>query len=66
MYLITNLEPAGFRFFVTIFMAFVTATLFLRTNLHPDSVEQGNVCESMSPHAIALSCQRQKPFNMAV
>lgn len=31
------------RFFVTILMAIVTATLFLRTNLHPDSVESGNL-----------------------
>lgn len=31
------------RFFVTMLMAFVTATLFLRTNLHPDSVESGNL-----------------------
>ena len=29
------------RFVVTMFMAFVTATLFLRTNLHPDSVTSG-------------------------
>ncbi|BDA40539.1 Pleiotropic drug resistance protein 1 [Coccomyxa sp. Obi] len=33
----------GFRFFVTMLMAIVTATLFLRTNLHPDSVESGNL-----------------------
>jgi hypothetical protein len=31
------------RFFVTMLMAVVTATLFLRTNLHPDSVEAGNL-----------------------
>ncbi len=31
------------RFFVTMLMALVTATLFLRTNLHPDSVESGNL-----------------------
>lgn len=30
------------RFFVTMFMAVVTATLFLRTNLHPDSVTSAN------------------------
>ena len=29
------------RFIVTMFMAFVTATLFLRTDLHPDSVTSG-------------------------
>ncbi|KAK9916362.1 hypothetical protein WJX75_001804 [Coccomyxa subellipsoidea] len=38
-----NLFLYGFRFFVTMLMAFVTATLFLRTNLHPDSVESGNL-----------------------
>ena len=27
---------------MTMFMACVTATLFLRTNLHPDSVESAN------------------------
>lgn len=32
---------ADCRFVVTMFMAFVTATLFLRTNLHPDSVTSG-------------------------
>ena len=30
------------RFCVTMFMAFVTATLFLRTNLHPDSISSAN------------------------
>lgn len=30
------------RFFVTLLMAIVTATLFLRTGLHPDSVQAGN------------------------
>ena len=29
------------RFFVTMIMACVVATLFLRTNLHPDSVTAG-------------------------
>ncbi|KAK9820341.1 hypothetical protein WJX72_009201 [[Myrmecia] bisecta] len=33
----------GFRFFVTCVMAFVTATLFSRTRLHPNGVEDGNV-----------------------
>ena len=33
-----NLFLYGFRFGCTMFMAFVTATLFLRTNLHPTSV----------------------------
>lgn len=32
-----------FRFFLTMFMAVVTATLFLRTQLHPDSVGQGQL-----------------------
>lgn len=32
-----------FRFFLTMFMAFVTATLFLRTQLHADSVQQGQL-----------------------
>ena len=32
----------AYRFFVTMFMACVTATLFLRTNLHPDSVTSAN------------------------
>lgn len=38
-----NLFLYGFRFFCTMFMAVVTATLFLRTNLHPDNVESGNL-----------------------
>ena len=32
-----------FRFFLTMFMAFVTATLYLRTQLHADSVAQGQL-----------------------
>lgn len=32
-----------FRFFLTMFMAFVTATLFLRTQLHANSVAQGQL-----------------------
>lgn len=43
MLLSRNLFLYGFRFGCTMFMAFVTATLFLRTNLHPTSVDQGNL-----------------------
>ena len=32
-----------FRFFLTMFMAVVTATLFLRTQLHPNSLAQGQL-----------------------
>lgn len=32
-----------FRFFLTMFMAVVTATLFLRTQLHPNSLSQGQL-----------------------
>ena len=32
-----------FRFFLTMFMAVVTATLFLRTQLHPNSVGQAQL-----------------------
>ncbi|KAK9836331.1 hypothetical protein WJX81_006307 [Elliptochloris bilobata] len=38
-----NLFLYGFRFGCTMFMAFVTATLFLRTNLHPTSIEDGQL-----------------------
>ncbi len=31
------------RFFLTMFMAVVTATLFLRTQLHPNSLSQGQL-----------------------
>lgn len=41
----------GFRFFVTNIMALVTATVFLRTNLKPDSVASGNLCEHWLQHA---------------
>lgn len=33
----------GFRFFVTMFMGFVTATLFIRTEFSADSVANGNL-----------------------
>ena len=43
----------GFRFFVTNVMALVTATVFLRTNLKPDSVASGNLCEHWLQQAAA-------------
>eukprot|EP00208_Stichococcus_sp_RCC1054_P006723 CAMPEP_0206141786 /NCGR_PEP_ID=MMETSP1473-20131121/14100_1 /ASSEMBLY_ACC=CAM_ASM_001109 /TAXON_ID=1461547 /ORGANISM="Stichococcus sp, Strain RCC1054" /LENGTH=1124 /DNA_ID=CAMNT_0053536477 /DNA_START=231 /DNA_END=3601 /DNA_ORIENTATION=+ len=38
-----NLFVYGFRFFVTMFMGFVTATLFIRTEFSADSVANGNL-----------------------
>ena len=48
----------GFRFFVTMFMGFVTATVFLRTQFSADSVGSGNLyfgepcCRSLQPAAL--------------
>ena len=49
----------GFRFFVTLIMGVVTATLFIRTEFSADSVESGNLyfgAPPPPPSPVASNC----------
>lgn len=45
-----------FRFFLTMFKAVVTATLFLRIQLHADSVGQGQLYFCVVFFCLIMSC----------